>query len=138
MNSNEQKLREVLQEELCQSHMLGQNHAGCKSSSWGDAFAETRKIEDKIISHPYIQAILNGGEWISVDEAEKGKTYLVWFLNQYGKKRVCKAYNCGKFDLEASDDVDYAEDWGELNIEDGIYYCPEGWYETNEYDEKQC
>ena len=36
-----------------------------------------------------------------------------------------------KFSLEPYDQ----DDWCEYNEENDTYYCPEGWYECNKYDE---
>jgi len=77
------------------------------------------------------QVMLDG--WINPETAESDKTYLVWFINEYNHKRVCKATYYSKYSCETIDD-DYDDDWYDIN--DGIYYIPKGWYETNEYDEK--
>ena len=76
MNNNEQKLREIIDFEFrCETDY--------DADVGGIYFPICRKDRfiDSIIAHPDVQALLNGGEWVSVCNAEKGKTYLVWFLN---------------------------------------------------------
>lgn len=89
------------------------------------------KLADRIIST--VAPVED--KWVSPKTAISGKIYIVWFVNQYGKKRVCKAMYADQYYFEASDDTECDDDW--FDVKDGIWYCPKGWYETNEYDEKQ-
>lgn len=51
--------------------------------------------------------------------------------NEYGKKRRIRAMWAPAKTLELALDAE----GGEYDEEDDKYYCEEGWYETNEYEE---
>ncbi len=69
--------------------------------------------------------------WIKVTHRlpESGVPVLAFVTNESGKTRRIRAQWCAKFTEESDgDDAEYCE-------EKDTYYSPEGWYESNEYDE---
>lgn len=69
--------------------------------------------------------------WIKVTHRlpESGVPVLAFVTNEQGKTRRIRAQWCAKFTEESDgDDAEYCE-------EKDTYYSPEGWYESNEYDE---
>jgi hypothetical protein len=72
-------------------------------------------------------------EWIRVDERmpETGVPVIAYYKNQSGNSRRIRAAYAGPKSLEA----DLESDFGEYDEEADTYWCPEGWYEQNEYEE---
>lgn len=69
--------------------------------------------------------------WIKVTHRlpESGVPVLAFVTNELGRTRRIRAQWCAKFTEESDgDDAEYCE-------EKDTYYSPEGWYESNEYDE---
>ena len=67
------------------------------------------------------------------DPPEDGKPVLITYIRERNGKTqsvVLRASYIGKFMLLASDD-----EFGEYDEATDEYYCPEGWYETNEFEE---
>lgn len=72
--------------------------------------------------------------WIStkVELPQSGVPVLVFVQGVYGNKtRRLRAEYAAKFALAASEEDEVA-DYDEVADE---YYCPEGWYESNEFEE---
>lgn len=74
-------------------------------------------------------------EWINVEDRmpEPGKKVIAFFINEYGKPRRIMAEWIPKYFMEGQEDsyegdLDYDE-------EGDTYYWPEGWYESNEFEE---
>lgn len=76
-------------------------------------------------------------QWISVDERlpESGVPVIVFVAGTYDNKpRRLRASYAAHHTLELGDDQ---EPWGDDCYDEATdaYYCPEGWYEHNEYEE---
>lgn len=69
--------------------------------------------------------------WVSVDERlpEPGKPVLL----DIGKGVPLRALWAAKHTVEAGDECPW--DWAEYDEDSDTYYCPEGWYEWNRYEE---
>lgn len=62
---------------------------------------------------------------------ETGVSVIAYFANSLGNGRRIRAAYCAAKSLKA----DYDNDLGEYDEENDMYWCPEGWYETNEHEE---
>jgi hypothetical protein len=73
-------------------------------------------------------------EWILTSERlpEPGIRVLITFKNEFGKKRIIPAVWSDGKSLEADDDN---TDVAIYDEEIDTYWCPEGWFESNEYDD---
>ena len=69
-------------------------------------------------------------QWVPVSERlpEPGEAVLL----DIGMQTPIRALWAAKHTVETNDDDG---EWGEYNEDDDAYYCPEGWYEWNEYEE---
>ena len=69
-------------------------------------------------------------QWVPVSERlpEPGEAVLL----DIGMQTPIRALWAAKHTVETHDDDG---EWGEYNEDDDAYYCPEGWYEWNEYEE---
>ena len=69
-------------------------------------------------------------QWVPVSERlpEPGEAVLL----DIGMQKPIRALWAAKHTVETNDDDG---EWGEYNEDDDAYYCPEGWYEWNEYEE---
>lgn len=67
-------------------------------------------------------------EWISVEDRlpENGTAVLLYYKNQYNKKRIVRGCYLERYTLESNCEDD-AND--EYCMDDDIYYICEGWYE---------
>ena len=74
-------------------------------------------------------------KWINVKDKMPipGKKVIAYYKNELGKDRIIMAEYAPKFTLEA--DAYVEEDFTEYNDGDDVFYLPEGWYESNEFDE---
>lgn len=78
-------------------------------------------------------------EWTKLTTPETypkpGVPVIVFVTKVYGDKtRKLRAQYAARHTLELGDDQ---EPWGDdcYDEETDTYYCPEGWYETNEFEE---
>ena len=73
-------------------------------------------------------------EWVNIDKQlpESNIMVLAYFVNEYGKEHVIRAQYAKKFTLRISKDI---TEYGEYDEETDEYYCTEGWYETNEFED---
>ena len=71
--------------------------------------------------------------WIKTKDAmpKAGLKVLAYFVNEYDKDRIIRAYYAPRFTIELSGE----DDCYEYNEDDDEYFLPEGWYETNEFEE---
>lgn len=95
---------------------------------------ETQDVRDELTSaQAEIARLREGMRWIPVTEAmpEAGRTVLAFFVNEFGHARRIRAEYAAPHTLQLADDD------GDFGVEapDGEFYCPEGWYEQNEYEE---
>ena len=71
--------------------------------------------------------------WVPVGEQlpESERWVLAFFRYDNGIGRTIRAMYVGPNTLEAN------ESWDECTYDEGqgVYFCPEGWYEANEYEE---
>lgn len=73
-------------------------------------------------------------KWISVKERlpEAGVPVIAFVApNEYGKTRTIRAQHAPPLTLEQADECE----GGVYDEATDTYYCDEGWYETNEYEE---
>lgn len=73
--------------------------------------------------------------WVSIEERlpESGVPVIAAVRNSHDKLRRIRAQYAAPKTLEVGDEA--AVDFGEYDEESDTYYCPQGWYETNEYEE---
>lgn len=73
-------------------------------------------------------------QWVKCSDRmpESGQYVLAYLKNQLGKGRRIRAFYAAKFTEESNGDWD---EFAEYDEERDKYYTPEGWYETNEYEE---
>lgn len=73
-------------------------------------------------------------DWIDTKTKmpDSGVPVIVALLNEFGKPRRLRAHYAAPKTLPVGIECD---DFGEYDEEQDEYFCPEGWYETNEYDE---
>lgn len=74
-------------------------------------------------------------DWISVDDElpKSGVPVIVYVQNVYGDKtRILRAQYAAINSLHAN--MDHADDFAAYDEETDEYWCPEGWYETNEFE----
>lgn len=70
---------------------------------------------------------------VSDEMPPDGRTVLAYFTNGLGKGRRIRATYYGARQLPVNDDTDIDEqDYDEAT---DTYFCPAGWYETNEYED---
>lgn len=74
-------------------------------------------------------------KWRDVaNEMPKSGTFvLAAFVNAYGKARVVRAAWAARWTLPADDEC--GDDWAEYSEDRDEYFCPEGWYETNDHED---
>lgn len=74
-------------------------------------------------------------EWIKVTDRlpTPGVPVLAYFRNSYNKDRIIRAEWSDGNSLEASWESD--ADWAIYDEENDRYLCPEGWFESNEYED---
>jgi hypothetical protein len=74
------------------------------------------------------------GEWRPAsDPPEPGVPVIILVINEQGKPRRLRAqYSNGK-SLEV--DFESMEHYGGYDEEADVYWCPVGWFETNEHEE---
>ena len=80
---------------------------------------------------------MNESKWIAVTDTmpKPEQNVLAYYENSYGKNRIVRAYHVPKNCMEIID-FDYWDDRDlDYDEEKDIYYCPEGWYESNEHEE---
>jgi hypothetical protein len=106
----------------------------CKIGAYGSADWHIKSTAEKIVTNILSQTESKGEGWVSVDKAITGKTVIAWYKNSLGKKRVVRATYYEKYHLQVEDWDDIDEEW--CDYANGVHYIPEGWYETNESDEK--
>ena len=72
-------------------------------------------------------------DWTKVGDGlpENGVNVIVYFKNSHGKHRRLRAYYVRKYAFECGVD----NDWFDYNEDDDEFYLPEGWYESNEYED---
>lgn len=75
-------------------------------------------------------------EWIETKTAlpKSGLPVIAFVSSAFGNTeatRRIRASYADKFTLESGDD----EDFGEYDEKTDAYYCPPGWYETNEFED---
>lgn len=72
-------------------------------------------------------------EWAPVESGlpESGQAVLLTIENERGKRKVIRAQYAAKHTLEQSPECD----GGYYDEETDTYWCEEGWYEWNEFDE---
>jgi hypothetical protein len=75
-------------------------------------------------------------EWISVKDRlpESGDFVIAYFKNSFGKHRTIRALYAATRKL----DEDYGpleDDFGDYDEKADKYWWPEGWYESNEFEE---
>lgn len=74
--------------------------------------------------------------WIPVEDRlpPDDKWVLVLCRNSQGKARRLRAIHASKFSLPVSPETD-AVDFGEYDEKTDEFYCPPGWYESNEFED---
>ena len=74
-------------------------------------------------------------EWTAVEKQmpKPGKPVLIAMRNSHGKGRRLRAVYAARFTLPVSDEDNSG--FGEYDEATDEYYCPEGWYEQNEFEE---
>lgn len=90
--------------------------------------------EDCRIAAEELERAMESNRWIPTAEKmpEPGVPVIALVNpNEYGKKRRIRAMWAPAKTLELALDAE----GGEYSEEDDKYYCEEGWYETNEYEE---
>lgn len=77
-------------------------------------------------------------KWISVNKEfpEAGELVLAFYKNEFQKNRRIRAYYAPKSTIEAGCEDEDDKDFLEYCPEKDIYYLPEGWYECNEYEDR--
>lgn len=78
---------------------------------------------------------MNKSQWISVKERlpEAETDVLAFFINEYGKQRIVRAFYAPRFTVEDGYDNEYEA--SEYDDKKDTYYLKEGWYEHNEHEE---
>ena len=76
-------------------------------------------------------------DWIKVEDRlpEPGIYVLAYFKNDLGKDRIIRAEYSDGHSLPVSDLMDWNGDWANYDEAEDQYYCPVGWFESNEFDE---
>ena len=80
-----------------------------------------------------MKEIVKMSEWISVKDKmpESGRNVLAYYVNEYGKYRIVKAFYADRFSIEHDDD-----EYFDYNEEEDRYYLPQGWHESiDNFDE---
>lgn len=100
--------------------------------NYAEVVANRKKIADLLEARTPQEA--TGPRWIPVSERlpESGVPVLAHITNSHGKTRRLRAQWIAKHTDELWDGDDMAGDYSE---ETDTTYTPEGWYETNEYEE---
>jgi len=72
-------------------------------------------------------------EWVSVEKAlpDGPSPVIIYGINDAGKGRRLRAMYARQFELESYNDDDGAE----YSEEKDEFFAPQGWYETNEFEE---
>lgn len=86
--------------------------------------------------HAYDLGLKRGApQWVKVSDKLPPAEVMVlaYFVNEFGKHRRIKAFYAPRFTVETSVD----NDWYEHNEagDDDNAYLPEGWYESNEFED---
>ena len=89
-------------------------------------------------NHAYELGLKRGVEqfrWIPVSEKmpPADVPVMAYFVNEHGKHRRIKAFFAPRFTVETSVDNDWFE-YNEAGDDDNAY-LPEGWYESNEFED---
>lgn len=73
--------------------------------------------------------------WINIDDKLPVPSIpvLLHFINEYGKHRIVRAEWSDGHSLEMDWECD--TDFGVYDEKTDTYYCKEGWYESNEFEE---
>lgn len=76
-------------------------------------------------------------KWISVEERlpEPGVYVIAYYKNELGMDRRIRAEYSDGHSLLISGEMDWSGDWANYDEEEDEYYCPEGWFEANEFEE---
>lgn len=112
----------------------------CRMLSGGAPPAEIINPPDNDLAEGhYTVEVVRGAGWISVEERlpEPGVPVLVYLPPHEGRasRRLRAQWSDGK-SLEVGEDAGWAADeWAVYDQERDTYFCPEGWFETNEYEE---
>jgi len=71
--------------------------------------------------------------WVAIEEKlpEADVPVLAYFINEYGKTRRIRAFYAPRFTVTTGVD----NDWYEFKDGDDEAYLPEGWYESNEFED---
>ena len=71
-------------------------------------------------------------KWVGVADGmpESGICVIAFFVNEFGKHRTIRAQYAAQYSLEQADECD----GGEYSEDDDTFYCDEGWYESNEFE----
>lgn len=79
-----------------------------------------------------------GSGWIAVTPETMPKSnvpVLAFYRNALGNGRIVRAQWAARFTLPQDQDTDWYEYKDEDDADGGTPFCPEGWYETNEYED---
>jgi len=107
-----------------------------------DKFADAINTAAKKISGGTFKAAIEIGReaglreaaaWVAIEEKlpEADVPVLAYFINEYGKPRRIRAFYAPRFTVTTGVD----NDWYEFKDGDDEAYLPEGWYESNEFED---